>query len=74
MDQLGNILKEVEEDKFREKGKVIDKEEMLSSLESAMNQSREEGREIVKAKATTTVLEEEGITESVAILTIRRFF
>uniref|UniRef100_M4EQZ2 Uncharacterized protein n=1 Tax=Brassica campestris TaxID=3711 RepID=M4EQZ2_BRACM len=68
MEQLGNILKEAEEDKCKEKGKVIDKEEMLVSLESAVNQTREEGKEIEKAKATTTELEEEGITESVAVL------
>ncbi|CDY13792.1 BnaA09g42940D [Brassica napus] len=65
---LGNILKEAEEDKCKEKGKVIDKEEMLVSLESAVNQTREEGKEIEKAKATTAELEEEGITESVAVL------
>ncbi|CAF2049903.1 unnamed protein product [Brassica napus] len=68
MEQLGNILKEAEEDKCKEKGKVIDKEEMLVSLESAVNQTREEGKEIEKAKATTAELEEEGITESVAVL------
>ncbi|KAF3572552.1 hypothetical protein F2Q69_00062907 [Brassica cretica] len=68
MEQLGSILKEEEEDKYKEKSKVIDKEEMLASLESAVNQTREEGREIEKAKATTRELEEEGITESVAVL------
>ncbi|CAN6900469.1 unnamed protein product [Brassica oleracea] len=55
-------------DKYKEKSKVIDKEEMLASLEGAVNQTREEGREIEKAKATTRELEEEGITESVAVL------
>ena len=73
MEQLGNILKEAEEDKCKEKGKVIDKEEMLVSLESAVNQTREEGKEIEKAKATTAELEEEGITESVAVLMVRKF-
>ncbi|CAN6906648.1 unnamed protein product [Brassica oleracea] len=68
MEQLGSILKEEEEDKYKEKSKVIDKEEMLASLEGAVNQTREEGREIEKAKATTRELEEEGITESVAVL------
>ena len=73
MEQLGSILKEEEEDKYKEKSKVIDKEEMLASLESAVNQTREEGREIEKAKATTRELEEEGITESVAVLMVRTF-
>ncbi|KAL9841528.1 hypothetical protein AtNW77_Chr2g0240021 [Arabidopsis thaliana] len=41
---------------------------MLASLESAVNQSREEGKVIEKAKATTAELEEEGISESVAVL------
>ncbi|CAA7044815.1 unnamed protein product [Microthlaspi erraticum] len=69
MDQLGNILKEEGEVKcMDQKGKETDKEEMLASLESAINQSREEGKEIEKAKATTTELEEEGISESVAVL------
>ncbi|KAF8046830.1 hypothetical protein N665_3389s0003 [Sinapis alba] len=69
MDQLGNILKEDGEAKCKEMEKETDhKEEMLASLESAVNQTREEGREIEKAKATTTELEEEGITESVAVL------
>ncbi|ESQ46081.1 hypothetical protein EUTSA_v10000626mg [Eutrema salsugineum] len=68
MEQLGNLLKEEGEDKCKEKEEVIDKEEMLASLESAVNQSREEGMEIEKAKATTTKLEEEGISESVAVL------
>lgn len=52
---------------------MIDKEEMLASLEGAVNQTREEGREIEKAKATTRELEEEGITESVAVLMVRTF-
>ena len=73
MEQLGSILKEEEEDKYKEKSKVIDKEEMLASLEGAVNQTREEGREIEKAKATTRELEEEGITESVAVLMVRTF-
>ncbi|CAH2061575.1 unnamed protein product, partial [Thlaspi arvense] len=68
MEQLGNILKEEGEEKSKEKGKVIEEEDMLASLESAVNQSREEGMEIEKAKATTTELEEEGISESVAVL------
>ena len=38
------------------------------------NQTREEEREIEKAKATTTELEEEGITESVAVLMVRKIF
>ncbi|KAL0885649.1 hypothetical protein Bca101_009632 [Brassica carinata] len=70
---LGNIFKEEEEDKCKEKGKVIDKKEMFASLESAVNQTREEGREIEMAKSTTTELEEEGIAESVAVLMVRRF-
>lgn len=73
MEQLGNILKEEGEDKCNEKEKSIDKEEMLASLESAVNQSREEGRTIEKAKATTAELEEEGISESVVVLMVRRF-
>lgn len=52
---------------------MIDKKEMFASLESAVNQTREEGREIEKAKSTTTELEEEGIAESVAVLMVRRF-
>ncbi|CDY15870.1 BnaA04g12410D [Brassica napus] len=69
MDQLGNILKEEGEAQCKETVKETDhKEEMLTSLESAVNQTREEEREIEKAKATTTELEEEGITESVAVL------
>ncbi|KAF2565245.1 hypothetical protein F2Q68_00027191 [Brassica cretica] len=69
MDQLGNILKEEGEAQCKEIVKETDhKEEMLTSLESAVNQTREEEREIEKAKATTTELEEEGITESVAVL------
>ncbi|KAG2308034.1 hypothetical protein Bca52824_027782 [Brassica carinata] len=69
MDQLGNILEEEGEAKCKEIVKETDhKEEMLASLESAVNQTREEEREIEKAKATTTELEEEGITESVAVL------
>lgn len=73
MDQLGSILKEEGEVKCKEKGIETDKEEMLAPLESAINQSREEGREIEKAKATTTELEEEGISESVAVLMVRIF-
>ncbi|CAE6001153.1 unnamed protein product [Arabidopsis arenosa] len=68
MDQLGDMIKEEGEDTCKEKGKVTDKEEMLASLESAVNQSREEGKVIEEAKATTTELEEEGISESVAVL------
>ncbi|KAF3579080.1 hypothetical protein DY000_02034048 [Brassica cretica] len=69
MDQLGNILKEEGEAQCKEIVKETDhKEEMLTSLESAVNQTKEEEREIEKAKATTTELEEEGITESVAVL------
>ncbi|CAN7059824.1 hypothetical protein BRARA_D01282 [Brassica rapa] len=69
MDQLGNILKEEGEAQCKEIVKETDhKEEMLTSLESAVNQTREEERVIEKAKATTTELEEEGITESVAVL------
>ncbi|CAH8360665.1 unnamed protein product [Eruca vesicaria subsp. sativa] len=41
---------------------------MLVSLESAVNQIREEERELEKAKATTTELEEKGIGKSVAVL------
>lgn len=75
MEQLGNILKEEGEAKCKEIVKETDhKEEMLASLESAVNQTREEGREIEKAKATTTELEEEGITESVAVLMVRKIF
>lgn len=73
MEQLDNILKEEGEDNCKEKGKATNKEEMLASLESAVNQSREEGRAIDKAKATTTELEEEGISESVVVLMVRRF-
>lgn len=73
MDRLGNMVKEEGEDICKEKGGVTDKEEMLASLESAVNQSREEGKVIEKAKATTAELEEEGISESVAVLMVRRF-
>ncbi|AEC07214.1 ArgH (DUF639) [Arabidopsis thaliana] len=69
MDQLGDMIKEEGEDICKEKVvKVTDKEEMLASLESAVNQSREEGKVIEKARATTAELEEEGISESVAVL------
>ncbi|EOA29254.1 hypothetical protein CARUB_v10025528mg [Capsella rubella] len=68
MDQLGNMLKEEGEDTCKEKVEVTDKGEMLASLENKVNQSREEGKVIEKAKATTAELEEEGISESVAVL------
>lgn len=73
MKQLDNILKEEGEGSCKEKGQVADKEEMLASLETVVNQSREEGRAIDKAKATTTELEEEGISESVVVLMVSRF-
>ncbi|XP_019085073.1 PREDICTED: uncharacterized protein LOC104715890 [Camelina sativa] len=68
MDQLGNMVKEEGDNTCKEKGGVTDKEEMLASLESVVNQSREEGKVIEKAKATTAELEEEGISDSVAVL------
>ncbi|CAN8314684.1 unnamed protein product [Cochlearia groenlandica] len=69
MEQLGNMVKEEVVEKSKEREEVmIDNEEMLASLESVVNQSREEEKEIEKAKATTTELEEDGITESVAVL------
>jgi len=74
MDQLGDMIKEEGEDICKEKVvKVTGKEEMLASLESAVNQSREEGKVIEKARATTAELEEEGISESVAVLMVSRF-
>ncbi|EXC31702.1 hypothetical protein L484_008792 [Morus notabilis] len=40
----------------------------ISSLESAINEAREEEKEIVVAKATTEELKEEGITDSTFVL------
>ncbi|XP_010521312.1 PREDICTED: uncharacterized protein LOC104800240, partial [Tarenaya hassleriana] len=66
--QLNIRLSEGAKDKIQEKDSVIDREDVHSSLESAVNQSREEARAIDRAKATTVKLEEEGISESVTVL------
>jgi len=41
------------------------------SLETAIKQSREEEKEFLIAKATTEELKEEGVTDSVLVLTVR---
>jgi len=41
------------------------------SLESAIQQAREEEREILIAKATTEELKEEGVIDSVLVITVR---
>lgn len=60
------VVKEVGE----ECTSVNGQDETDSSLESAVNQAREEGKEIEIAKATTEVLKEEGIGKSAAILMV----
>lgn len=41
------------------------------SLDSAIKQSREEEKKVLVAKATTEELKEEGVTDSVLVLTVR---
>lgn len=48
--------------------------EDLSSLESAINQVREEAKEIEVAKATTEGLKEEGISDSILVLMVIVFW
>ncbi|KAG8376419.1 hypothetical protein BUALT_Bualt09G0061500 [Buddleja alternifolia] len=53
--------------KVSDKGEIVQPEN-LSSLESAINQSRKEAKEIDSAKATAEGLKEEGISESAQVL------
>lgn len=45
-------------------------EESVSMLETAINQAREEEKEILVAKATTEELKEEGVTDSAMVLMV----
>ncbi|KAL3830211.1 hypothetical protein ACJIZ3_019013 [Penstemon smallii] len=54
-----------------DKGEIV-QPESSSSLESAINQSREEAKEIDLAKATVEGLKEEGISESAQVLMVSR--
>lgn len=45
-------------------------DDIPSSLESAINQVREEAKEVEIAKATTEVLKEDGIGESATVLMV----
>ncbi|KAL8480306.1 hypothetical protein ACS0TY_027013 [Phlomoides rotata] len=59
-----NVSKQITD----ESDQIVQPAENLSSLEGAIHQSREEAKEIDKAKATTRGLKEEGIGESAQVL------
>ncbi|GMP98339.1 hypothetical protein CsSME_00046270 [Camellia sinensis var. sinensis] len=56
------------EDAVGERTSVSGQAENLSSLESAIDQVRQEAKEVVAAKATTEGLTEDGVSESVLVL------
>lgn len=49
---------------------ITERDEAQSSLQNAVNQAREEEKEVVVAKATTVGLKEEGISESAFIFMV----
>lgn len=62
----------VETEEITEKSKILGGQaDNLSSLESAVDQVREEAKEIGIAKATAEELKEEGVSDSVAVLMVR---
>lgn len=61
-----NVSKQI----INDSDQIVQPVENLSTLEGAIHQAREEAKEIDKAKATTRVLNEEGIGESAQVLLV----
>jgi len=71
MNLAGPVVSNSMVEEASQEDKSVDVIDDSPSLESAIKQSREEEKKVLIAKATTEELKEEGVTDSVLVLTVR---
>jgi ADP-glucose pyrophosphorylase len=67
----GPVISNTIVDEASQLDKSVDVRDDSPSLDSAIKQSREEEKRVLVAKATTEELKDEGVTDSVLVLTVR---